>query len=340
MKIIKVLFILLLFLNNSCGRSNILKENNSNEKIKLKVMSWNIWGKLNLEPKYTIDGKTARTRVIEIIKDSDADIIGMIETYGSASEIASALNYYYYTPSPSANLTIFSKYPLEKMGVVKGLSAFSFISATVKLPNNKKVRFYNIWLTSGGRHIVEIKNKKISDSDFNKGDENRYKHLQQLLKNQDFKTDLAKKDSIPLIVAGDFNCVSHLDYTSETKSKGLNYNRVLPNKTSKAMELNGFIDTYRISNPIITKETLGYTWTTVGQGYIYKSGEGFVPITGPNPQPEYRDPYARIDFIYCTGENIKTIASKTIKHHASNKERSFPEFPSDHAAVLSTLEIK
>lgn len=331
----QIIIITLLLFTSSCN-----DKNNTHIPVKIKVMSWNIWGKLNVEPKYTINNKTARARVIDIIKDSGADIIGMIETYGSASEIATALNYHYYTPSPKANLTIFSRYPLEKMGVVKDLSPFSFISATVKLPNNKKLRFYNIWLTSGGRHIVDIKNDKIPDSIFNNGDNNRYKHLQQLLQNDHFKADLAKKDSIPLIVAGDFNCVSHLDYTILTQNEGLNYNRILPSKTSKAMEINGFVDTYRASNPTITKETLGYTWTTVGEGYVFKSGEGFVPINEPHPEPEYRNPYARIDFIYCTGKNIKPITSKTISHHTSNKERSFPEFPSDHAAVLSTLEIR
>jgi len=304
----------------------------------LKVMTWNIWGKLNMDPRYTIDGKTARQRVIEIIKESGADIITMTETYGSAVDIAKALKFYYYTPSSDANLTIFSRYPLESFGNLENLSPFSFITATVKLPNNKKVKVYNIWLTSGGRHIVEVKNNTVSDEEFNSGDENRYEHIQELLEHPEFTSSLAQKDDIPVIVAGDFNCVSHLDYTQSTKDKGLNYSRILANKTSLAMKNKGLIDSYRFAHPDISTETLGHTWTTVGQGYMYESGQGFVPVD-KNPQPEYRDPYARIDFIYYTGADLKAIDSKTILHHTSNLSRSFPEFPSDHGAVVTTFKL-
>lgn len=342
MRLGKVLVYLFVFLTViSC--QNKLKSSRDTTKttsIELKVMTWNIWGRLNMEPRYTINGKTARQRVIEIIQDSKADIVTMTETYGSAQSIATALGFHYYTPAPDANLTIFSRYPLEHFGNIEGLSPFSFIAATANLPNNKKLRVYNIWLTSGGRHIVEIKNKTLSDIDFNKGDKNRYKHVLELLQHKDFKNDLKLKDSIPLIVAGDFNCISHLDYTEATKSAGLNYGRIIPNKTSMAMADNGFMDSYRVANPVITKETLGYTWTTVGLEYTYESDLGFVPIkTKVHPEPQYRNPYTRIDYIYATGKTIKPIHSKTIIHHKSNTKRSFPEFPSDHGAVITTFKI-
>jgi endonuclease/exonuclease/phosphatase family metal-dependent hydrolase len=197
----------------------------------LKVMTWNIWGRLNLDPRYTINGETARARVIEILQESEADIITMTETYGSASAIAAALDYSYYTPSPDANLTIFSRYPIVASGNIRDLSPFSFITATIELPNKKKVQVYNIWLTSEGRHIVDIKNDTISDATFDRGDEVRYDHLLELLNHEQFISDLENKEDVPLIVAGDFNCVSHLDYTPTTKSQHLNYGRVLENKT-------------------------------------------------------------------------------------------------------------
>lgn len=306
------------------------------EVIQLKVMTWNIWGRLNQDSRYTINGNTARKRMIEIIRESKADIITMTETYGSAADVSKALGYHYYTPSPDANLTIFSRYPLQDFGTIKNLSPFSFIVATAQLSNGEKIRVYNIWLTSGGRHIVEIKNKNLTDKDFIAGDENRYNHIQELLQHPDFQKDLANKNIIPVIVAGDFNCVSHCDYTQETKEKGLNYARILPIATSLAMEKAGFVDTYRFIHPKLTQETLGHTWTTVGQGFTYETEKGFVPVV-KNPKPEYGDPYARIDFIYCAGKKIKPITSRTIVHHSSNNTRSFPEFPSDHGAVLTSF---
>ena len=304
----------------------------------LKVMTWNIWGRLNLDPRYTIDGKTARARVIEILQESEADVITMTETYGSATDIAAALDFGYYTPTPDANLTIFSRYPIIASGNIRDLSPFSFITATIELPDEKKIQVYNIWLTSEGRHIVDIKNDTISDATFDSGDEVRNDHLLELLNHEQFIADLENREEVALIVAGDFNCVSHLDYTPATPKKHLNYSRVLENKTSKAMMDAGFIDSYRSIHPNISEETLGYTWTTVGQGYMYQSDQGFVPVD-KNPEPQYRDPFARIDFIYSAGSDIIPTHSKTIIHHSSNLSRSFPEFPSDHGAVISTFRV-
>jgi exonuclease III len=302
-------------------------------------MTWNIWGQLNQDPKYTIHSKTARDRTIEIIRQSAADVVAMIETYGSAADIAKALDFHYYTPSAAANLCIFSRYPLTDVEPLTGLSSFSFIAATVNLPGGTKVRVYDIWLTSGGRHIVAIKDKQLSDADYCAGDDLRFDQLQKFLAHADFRKHTANSDQVPVIVAGDFNCVSHLDHTVVTRQSKLNQSRVLPIKVSKTMHKEGFSDTFRQSNPDILDSTLGHTWTTVGTGYQYVSGKGFVPVK-EHPQPEYRDPYARIDYIYAIGSRLEAINSRVISHHRSQSERSFPEFPSDHAAVLTEFQIR
>jgi len=305
---------------------------------KLKVMTWNIWGRLNQDPRYTLKDKTARERTIEIIQASKADIIAMIETYGSAAEIAKSLGFFHYSPSADANLCIFSRYPLSDIEPLKGLSSFSFIAATATLPGGQKIRVYDIWLTSGGRHIVEIKDKNISDQDFCDGDNIRFEMLQKFLDHDDVQKHLANSREVPVIVAGDFNCVSHLDYTAATRDSKLNQSRILPIKASKAMHKLGFTDTFRYANSDILNTTLGHTWTTVGPDYTYISDKGFVPVQ-ENPEPEYRDPYTRIDFIYSTGSRLKTNNSEVISHHSSETKRSFPEFPSDHAAVLTEFDV-
>ena len=310
----------------------------SDKPTTLKVMTWNIWGRLNQDPRYTINNKTARERTIEIIKASEADIIAMIETYGSAAEIAESLGFFHYTPSADANLCIFSRYPLSDIEPLKGLSSFSFIAATATLPSGQKIRIYDIWLTSGGRHIVEIKDKEISDQDFCAGDDIRFDMLQKFLDHEDIQKHLANSQKVPVIVAGDFNCVSHLDYTVATRDSKLNQSRILPIKASKAMHKFGFTDTFRDGNPDILNTTLGYTWTTVGPDYTYISDKGFVPVK-ENSEPEYRDPYTRIDFIYSIGSRLKTNNSRVISHHSSETKRSFPEFPSDHAAVLTEFDL-
>lgn len=107
----------------------------------------------------------------------------------------------------------------------------------------------------------------------------------------------------------------------------------------QAMHKECFEDTFRQSNPDILDSTLGHTWTTVGTGYQYVSGKGVVPVK-VHPQPEYRDPYARIDYIYAIGSRLEAINSQVIRHHRSQSERSFPEFLSDHAAVLTEFQLR
>lgn len=305
----------------------------------LRVMTWNIWGRLNQDPKYSLDGKTARQRTHEIIRSSNVDIIAMIETYGSAAELAAELGFHFHTAAADANLCIFSRYPLSNIELLKGLNPFSFLAATATLPGGQKVRVYDIWLTSGGRHIVDIKDPEISDQAFARGDDRRHDHLKQLLDHPTFQQDLAKSANVPLILAGDFNCVSHLDHNQETKQLGINHDRDLDIKASKAMEQLGFVDSYRAVNPKITDQTLGHTWTTVGPNYQYKEGEGFVPVK-ENPKPEYRDPFARIDYIYCKGASITPLESSVLTHHSSDPDAMFPAFPSDHAAVVTRFAIK
>jgi len=307
-------------------------------KTELNVMTWNIWGRLNQDPRYTVDDKTARQRAIEIVCDSGVDVVAMIETYGSAAEIAASLGFEYHTEKSDANLCIFSRYPLSDIELLEGLNPFSFIAATITMPGGQRVRVYDIWLTSGGRHIVEIKSESVSDEEFTRGDDNRHEHVLELLKHPQFIEDHKNAGTVPLIVAGDFNCVSHLDHNAQTKEAELNHARDLNIKTSKAMTDLGFTDTYRAAHPEITPATYGHTWTTVGMGWVYESDKGFVP-TDNNPEPEYRDPYTRIDYIYSKGNKLQIAESETITHHPSNADRSFPEFPSDHAAVVTKFRL-
>lgn len=304
----------------------------------LNVMTWNIWGRRNLEPRYHSEGVTARQRAIEIIEGTGADIIALIETYGSAAPIANSLGYHYHTPSEDANLCLLSRYPFTETEPLVDLDPNSFIAATIAMPGGQSVRIHDIWLTSGGRHIVEIKNPELSDNQFTSGDDIRSDHLQQLLGHASFQGDLARSDDIPLIVAGDFNCVSHLDYTESTRAADLNFDRILPIRVSRMMEDTGFCDTYRTAHADVSAETLGYTWTTVGPEYRFESGQGFVPADD-YPQPEYRDAYARIDYIYSRSSRLQIRDARTITCHPDHAERGFPWFPSDHAAVLTRFSL-
>mgnify|MGYP000157006753 CR=1 FL=1 len=91
----------LTFMGTSCTKE-VQKDNT------LKVLSWNIWheGHSNKYGKQACDG------VIGVLKKSEADVILMIETYGTSDKVADSLGYYHRLLS--SNLSIYSRYPIVK----------------------------------------------------------------------------------------------------------------------------------------------------------------------------------------------------------------------------------
>lgn len=97
--------------------------------VHLKVMNYNIWHGGHETGKYIGPG-----RIAEVIKESDADIISMQETYGSGARIADELGYYFYLRS--TNLSIMSRYPIEE--TITGIHPFYNGGAHIDLGSGKK----------------------------------------------------------------------------------------------------------------------------------------------------------------------------------------------------------
>ena len=84
----------------------------ADEPQRISVMTWNIWhgGRE--------DGETAGPqRVVDVIRDSGADIVAMQETYGSGEWISEQLGFHFHPCG--TNVSILSRYP-----VVEDLSVF------------------------------------------------------------------------------------------------------------------------------------------------------------------------------------------------------------------------
>ena len=113
-------------------------------------------------------------------------------------------------------------------------------------------------------------------------------------------------DSISVIIGGDFNSGSHLDWIQSTKKN--HHNKVVEWPVSLEMYKNDFTDSYRTINPEPTVKP-GLTWL-------------------------WGKTHDRIDYIYYKGENLRIINSKVIK---DNPPGGF--FNSDHKAVLSTFNL-
>ncbi|MFC0774928.1 LamG-like jellyroll fold domain-containing protein [Terrimonas alba] len=262
----------------------------------VSVMNYNIWHGGRETGK-----ETGVSRIVDIIKNSGADIISMQETYGSGPAIADALGYYFYLRS--SNLSIMSRFPI--LETTDGYSSFYNGGALIRLANNKKILFFTNWLNYPLDYwdILE-KSKPIDKSDWLKQQGNvNTKRLSEILTR--IKPYLEITDSLPLIFCGDFNSGSHLDWIESTKHLNNGYAMSFP--TSMLMQQSGFEDSFREIHPDPLKER-GITWSPAF----------------PNA---FRD---RIDYIYYKGKQLKPTRSFTINTHPV-------KYPSDHAAVVTVF---
>ena len=269
----------------------------------IKVLTWNIW-----HGGHRYGQEVGLQRVIETIKSTNADLVGLIETYGSGEEIADALGYYFYLIS--SNLSVMSRYPITE--TITEFKPFNFGGVKLNIGRSKELIFFDTWL----HYLPDYSNSIIKENKTPKAliaDEEGTRHgeIKEILKN--ITQYLKNSDETPVIMVGDFNMGSHLDWTRDTKD--IHYGKIVEWPESKAMAQAGFKDSYRELhiNPLLDP---GFTWTPRAATSSDKYG--------------LRD---RIDYIYYMGKGLNPIESKVIDYHPIM-------FPSDHAAVLTVFQIK
>ncbi|WP_347174977.1 endonuclease/exonuclease/phosphatase family protein [Polaribacter uvawellassae] len=145
----------------------------------------------------------------------------------------------------------------------------------------------------------------------------------------------------PIVLLGDFNEPSHLDWQRNTKSL-FDHNELVINwQNSIVLKENEFIDSYREIYPNVVKNP-GFTWPS-----SYSENKS----TSWTPKADERD---RIDFIYYKGKDISVLKSAIIgpkeyyvRNVVSTKGTendtylaSELNWPSDHKAVFTSLIIK
>lgn len=264
----------------------------------LKVLAWNIW---HGGRRKGVDAGVQR--VVDVIQESGADIVLMQETYGSGPRISGRLGFDYYLRS--SNLSIMSRYPIRE--VHRMFSGFHFGGATIELKPGIEVQAYSLWihyLPDVGKALAEGANPtQLVEADA----KTRGSQIDSIL--NELGDHLDRRPSVPVIVGGDFNSGSHLDWTEETADTEHHQGRVVAWPVSLSMQRAGFEDSYRLAHPSPLNQP-GFTWS-----------------------PEFTDSHQdRIDYVYVKQGDWETIDSQVLSTHPDG-------WPSDHAAVLSTLAL-
>lgn len=252
----------------------------------LTVVNWNIW---HGGTHYTMeqDGFDGIERTIELIRESGADIVLMQETYGAGSRISSGLGFYYYEACSTigavwgANISIMSRFPIGEAYMIEEPSnygknyAFNNGGASIRLSEERSVLAFSNWYNS----------RKWEDLD---GALKAWKGL------------ISNADEVPLIFAGDYNSVSHLD------------DGVGASGHSKLMTGAGFKDVWRS---------------------IYPSFE-------THPGYSFHNIERRIDYIYVKGNKLVPVEMIPIVPDFKGKGELTPGYPSDHLGLVARFMLR
>lgn len=287
----------------------------SNDSQHLTVLAWNIWHGGHTKAY----GQKASDGIIGILKQSQADVILMVETYGAAPMIADSLGYDYYLVSD--NLCLFSRYPIVgKFTYPDKMSTFNFGGVEIDM-DGTPVRLFDTWL-----HYLpdaRLVPTDCSEAEILQWDDagTRDDEIAAIL--EILKPFREETDSIPLIIGGDFNSHSHLDWTEATKGLYNHGGAVVNWSVSKKMESAGFKDSFREIHPDPVKQ-IGATWLTAADS-----------LETVNRQD-------RIDFIYYQGKTIQAVESQCYDQVLGEKFHFKGDtffYASDHGFVLTTFKI-
>ncbi|MBT8485577.1 MAG: endonuclease/exonuclease/phosphatase family protein [Phycisphaerae bacterium] len=130
---------------------------------------------------------------------------------------------------------------------------------------------------------------------------------------------------LPLLVGGDWNCPSHLDWT-EDAARIFHFRRALDLPVSRAMAAAGFADAFRVVHPDPVLRP-GITWSP-----LYR---------GTDEKPETAD---RIDRLYVHGgerpRHLHPVAATVIPRRLEDASVAVADrvFPSDHGGVVVDFE--
>ncbi|CAG7917956.1 unnamed protein product [Penicillium olsonii] len=279
----------------------------------LRVMSLNLWFGGTQVSDYN-------RKQISAIANSNADVVGLQEsTHGHATQIADALGWQSWQGKDSS---IISRYPIaEKYGAVTEISGAVRIALD---GDDSQVIIHNChpYAYPYGPYDPCFDNK---GTDTMMDTEERGSRIRQIKAIMDTMADaLDNADNVPVLLTGDFNAPSHLDWTEETKSSHCGIGQ-FDWPTSKVPIDAGLIDAYRELHPDPATDPAN-TWSPV---YLIN-----------DDYDGRKEPMDRLDFVYYKG-NLTTEKSEVymVGDPKPEPDHFDNEWPTDHKGVLVTFKI-
>lgn len=242
-------------------------------------------------------------QVVEAIKQSGADVVGIQEAWGHIDQLAHALQWNYF----NRNQHIISRYPLIETKESHGTYLY------IEVEPGKYVAMANTHLPDEayGPDAIDAGvpvNKVIANER-----KFRLKFIMPVIR----KLLSLAQHKVPVFLTGDFNSPSHLDW------------RAVAWPVTSTLEAYGFQDAYRATHCEVTKFP-GFTWPAM---------RPFASLSYDDYNPSPKDHADRIDFIFSHGEASVTQSKILGESHSRYTDTVVTPWPSDHRAVVAQFKI-
>lgn len=313
----------------------------------LRLMAWNLFvgGTINRQE---TTGENLK-QMIEYLNEVNPDVLFVVEGYGSGPKILEGLNagrpegdrfsgVQLTQPEDYSvngdNLWLYTKLKVEKVYpryADADISSFNLGGARLGLPNGEHVNAFSMWTWHDGYAFGDTHDAAVQ----NTHGLPRTKTIEQILEGDNLRRYAMGKailekalpsflgdDDAPVLMGGDLNAQSHLDWTDQFATAPGHGGVVLPWPYTKLYTDAGFLDTFRHANPDAGVYP-GRTWSPL-------SGFGAVP--------------ARIDYVFARGKDVRVLGSRADvrrlpRHQGSWLNQPYP-FYSDHGAVITDVVIR
>jgi exonuclease III len=271
----------------------------------LRIMTFNI---------FLGGDQVSFAKVIEAIKASKADIVALQEAEGHTREIADALGW----PYAVANRNVVSRFPL-------------FAPPTAISPDGNDLNYLFAEITPG--KFVAVADVHLPSDPYGPYAFRDGKSAAEVMKIEEetrvpaitaYVEPLKKlaTSGVPVVVLGDFNSPSHLDWTEAMVGKRSQITAAMAWPASKVLADAGFTDAYRVVHPDPAAKP-GITWS---YGY-------------PFPHLAENEALDRIDLIQVAGPAKATAAEIAGDPKMPDTDIPVSPWPSDHRAVVATLDV-
>jgi endonuclease/exonuclease/phosphatase family metal-dependent hydrolase len=337
--------------NTTSLKPKMLEATSTSTPIKLKVLQLNVWQ----EGTKVTGGFNG---IVDAIVQSGADIVTLSEVrnYNNtnfSARIVTALqqkNLTFYSFKDN-NVGIVSRYPIASFKA--GIYSNSFDKAIVKLNVNTEVAVYSAhldylnyacYLPRGydGNSFQKI-NQPVTDVNAvlaSNLQSSRDEEITAFINDAKLERDSGRI----VILGGDFNEPSHLDWVDAQKNLFDHHGTIVPWQGSVALYAKGYKDSYRVKNPNPVLAP-GFTWAA------FNTSASLSSLVWA-PDADERD---RIDYIYYADNNNRISVDESIVFGPSGsivrgqgyEDATYTNpfviptgtWPSDHKGVITTFSI-